>query len=44
MIIDRRVRELQATFALLDAFLEAEREARNLPGLSFAMVYDQEVL
>src|SRR5579885_694131 len=44
MIIDRQIKELQATFALVDAFLEAERETRKLPGLSCAIVYDQEVL
>lgn len=44
MIIDRQRRELQAAFALIDALLGAEREARNLPGLSFSIVYDQEVL
>ncbi len=44
MAIDIQSSELQACIALIDAFLETERKVRAIPGLSLAIVYNQEIL
>ncbi len=44
MTVNVKVPELQASIALIDAFLEEERKVRKIPGLSFAIVYDQDIL
>lgn len=44
MTIDTQSSEWLATLALIEAFLEAEQKTRKFPGLSVAIVYDQEIL
>src|SRR5659263_635638 len=44
MTLDKTDPEIIAAFALLDAQLEAERKNKMIPGLSVAVVYDQEII
>lgn len=43
LIIATQTPEWQATIALIDALLEAERKVRRIPGMSAAIVYDQKI-
>src|SRR6266581_396090 len=44
MNLDKNDPEIEAALVLLDAQIEAERKDQKIPGLSAAVIYDQEII